>query len=228
MIKNVLLCNSTDEQLRKEMKGLALSLYDGSTLKIGEFLSLYRQAMASKGFEVPEISKLYNIFYFIKNQLEIEGMIKQIKQGVYYVSTSGVEDYSEDDGEAFDDCIENDPESIELGTHIIGEGSGEVYLYYFEGYKKLAELMNQECFRVKIGMTNIGCQRRFTAKTDLPEHRKIALVIKTDQPADLEKLLHSTLRLRGKQANDCPGSEWFYSNPAEVLEIYNTFVAHSA
>lgn len=91
MIKNVLLCNSTDEQLRKEMKSLALSLYDGSTLKIGEFLSLYRQAMTSKGFEVPEMSKLYNFFYFIKNQLEIEGTIKQIKQGVYYVSTSGVE-----------------------------------------------------------------------------------------------------------------------------------------
>ena len=84
--------------------------------------------------------------------------------------------------------------------------------------------MGHDRFRLKIGRTNVGCERRFTSGTDCPEHRNILLIIKTEKPLELEKLLHSELVFRGRKAN-CPGAEWFDSCVEEIMEIYKSVTA---
>lgn len=79
-------------------------------------------------------------------------------------------------------------------------------------------------------MTTYDHKQRFSCKvkSEEPEHRTISLVIKTDFPDDLEKILHMMLRIAGKQLDDAPGREWFFTNPEEIVEIYNNMAKFSS
>ena len=79
-----------------------------------------------------------------------------------------------------------------------------------------------ESFRCKIGSTEDHKKRFSTSQTDVPENRKIAVIFKTDFPTELERILHSTLKIQGKQLKDTPGREWFLTNPDAVINLYNT------
>ncbi len=214
-----------DDRMKEEMKGFLCSMYDLQAFKIGDFLVAYRHVLETKQVIVPNIQKLYNLFYSVKDDLEKEGLIKVIKQGIYYInSKEGVDDYDEDDEE---ELVETDKgeseEPIAPETRVIGEGEGSIYLYYYPAYKDLAELRGESEYRCKLGMTSQGVEKRFSTstKTEEPENRRIALVIYTDHPSDLEKMLHSALKISGKALSDTPGREWFLTNPDEVESIYN-------
>ncbi len=228
-----LLTQPTDDQLKEIMKSLLLGVFDGQAFQIGSILQIFQSTCEAQSYEAPELRKQYNLFYSIRRELEREGIIKTIKQGTYYVSSDGVDDYedapSEDDAEVDDQDMLSEEASDDFGQELdqVGEGSGEVYVYYYPSYKLLAELQNREEFRCKIGMTRAGYERRFatTQKTEEPEHKEIGLVIKTDSPEALEKLIHSALTLRGKRCTDTPGKEWFLTSPQMVKSIYVSMTA---
>lgn len=58
------------------------------------------------------------------------------------------------------------------------------------------------------------------AATAMPEQPKIALLIQTDKPFELEKAIHKLLAKYGKQIQEAPGAEWFSTSPSEVEEIH--------
>ncbi len=227
MLKKELLNNVqvTDSQLKEIIKNVLISSYDEQSFKIGEFLTKYRSVLENQSIEIPKLQKMYNLFYNVKDELADDGLIIQLKQGIYYLNTAGVEDYTEEETEdaSFEDedstgeAVATDSETV-----IIGDGKSEVYLYYYPSYKALAKLEGSESFRCKIGSTEDHKKRFSTSQTDVPENRKIAVLFMTDFPSDLEKILHSALRIQGKQLKDTPGREWFLTNPTEVINLYNT------
>lgn len=218
----------TDEELRADMKALIRALYEGQAFQMGKMLSIFREVLESKGVtEIPDAQKMYNLFYAATSDLMKEGRIKRIKKGIYYLNSEGVddEDEPEDPEEEVAEEVDEVDSEVAPETQIIGSGKGEVYLYYYPSYAELAKLKGESSYRCKIGMTNGDHQKRFASarRTEEPEKRRIALVIKTDHPADVERLLHASLKLAGKTA-DAPGKEWFITNPAEITELYNCLV----
>lgn len=105
----------------------------------------------------------------------------------------------------------------------IGEGDGAVYVYYYDIYKLCAEAKGLNTWACKVGMTNRDALSRVfsQAGTAYPELPHIALVIKSDSAKELELVLHSVLKLRGRHMMDAPGKEWFLTSPDEVESIYN-------
>lgn len=229
MVKNVFV--SSDDQLKAEMRTLMFALYDGQVFQIGKMLAIYQQAIESKGFESLPAQKLYNLFYSVKDDLSKKGLLRVLKHGIYYISSEGVEDYSEEEAEELEEDDESDDEedsedesddSVDEGIRVIGEGSGEVYVYTYPGYEELAKLKKERFYRCKIGMTSVGHERRLSSgnRTEEPEYKKILLLIKTDAPQELEKLLHATLRVLRQQANDAPGKEWFITSAEQIETLY--------
>ena len=104
----------------------------------------------------------------------------------------------------------------------IGFGKNAVYVYYYDIYRKFAELNNQIVWECKIGRTDGDpLQRVFSqAGTSYPELPHLALIIRCQTSARLETALHEILRFRNRWIKDAPGDEWFMTSPDEVEEIY--------
>src|SRR5690625_2118358 len=104
---------------------------------------------------------------------------------------------------------------------IYGCGDSAVYLYYYETYKKLSLLQNGQTWPCKIGKTDRNPFIRILSQisTALPELRTTEFIIETDKASLLEKTLHSILKLKGKQIEDSPGTEWFDTNPDEIIKL---------
>jgi hypothetical protein len=112
----------------------------------------------------------------------------------------------------------------DIPTHMIyGKGEYAVYFYYFNNYRKLAELQGDLFWPCKIGRTDRDPLIRILsqASTALPEKPTIEFIIRTSDSSLLENMLHSILKMKGRHLEASPGSEWFSTNPAEVIEIIN-------
>lgn len=108
----------------------------------------------------------------------------------------------------------------------IGEGNGSVYVYYYDVYKLLAKANNSDTWACKVGMSSGDALSRVASQvgTAYPEVPHIGLVIKSDAARELELILHSVLKLRGRHMQDAPGKEWFLTSPDEVERIYNALI----
>ena len=100
----------------------------------------------------------------------------------------------------------------------LGTGKSSVYLCYYPTYRCLAEYEGKEFWACKIGSVETQ------APTEMPEPPEIRLILRTDDPENLEQLLHNILTFRGKQIADVPGKEWFMTSPGEVEDIYKMIV----
>jgi hypothetical protein len=96
-------------------------------------------------------------------------------------------------------------------------------VYYLPVYRQKAVLENKNCWPCKIGKTDRDPLQRVLnqASTALPENPHIALILKTDNAADLENVIHGVLAMWGKKIDTSPGSEWFLTYPEEVELIYH-------
>lgn len=122
------------------------------------------------------------------------------------------------------DGIEDNVANIDMSIdRQIGEGDGAVYVYYYDIYKSCAEAKGLNTWACKVGMTNRDALSRVFSQvgTAYPEAPHIGLVIKSDSAKELELILHSVLKLRGRHMIDAPGKEWFLTSPDEVESIYN-------
>ena len=113
---------------------------------------------------------------------------------------------------------------------IFGSGTHWIYLYYFPQEKRDAEEKGRSVFPCKIGKAN-GVDRNDNIKYDAPEKRvefltrgarefaKIPLLFRTDTHTDLEAAIHKNLKLQRKSIPNRPSTEWFRTNPREVVKI---------
>ena len=100
----------------------------------------------------------------------------------------------------------------------LGSGKNSVYLCYYPAYRCLAEYEGKEFWACKIGRIESP------ARTEMPELPEIRLIFKTDEPENLEQILHDILKFRGKHIADAPGKEWFMTSPSEVEGIYKSIM----
>lgn len=119
--------------------------------------------------------------------------------------------------------VEKKTESINfVADKELGSGEKAVYVYYYEGYKKLAELQGKNVWECKIGRTDDNPISRIInqAGTCYPELPHIAVIFYCDDSSLLEKTFHSILKMKNKWLSDAPGAEWFITSPDEIERIY--------
>lgn len=212
----------TNEVVQAEMnfKEWLLANYDGKSFQYGSMIKAYKAVGRSTGDEPDGSENLHYLFLKAKNLLEKECMIKRIKHGWYFISSEGVDDVEEEDAD--EDLSEQS--YISSSTRVLGSGSSEVYVYTYPGYPELARLKGDSEYRLKIGMTTIGHDLRFktSSHTDEPEYREVLLIINTDHPEQLEKMIHAILDMSGHKLEDTPGREWYRSSPEAIVSIYHS------
>lgn len=108
----------------------------------------------------------------------------------------------------------------------IGHGDNAVYVYYFDIYKKMADLEKRDVFECKIGKTNGDAFQRVLSQTGTcyPEAPHVALIILCENSSLLETTLHNILKMKNRHISSAPGVEWFMTSPEEVEEIYTLIV----
>lgn len=106
---------------------------------------------------------------------------------------------------------------------IIGKGNRSIYVYYYDIYKKYAEIRAEVNFPCKIGRTDRAPIQRILGQcgTCYPEMPHVSLIINCEDSAKLELALHSILKYKNRWIEDAPGNEWFMTNPQEIKKIYN-------
>lgn len=107
-----------------------------------------------------------------------------------------------------------------------GEGAYSVYAYYFPRDKEKAIQKKENNFQIKIGKTKEDAVKRVWEQTSASSHEMpvIALIIKTDDHNELEKLIHGILKMRKRRIIKIAGHEWFYTNPSEIDSIYSFLI----
>lgn len=113
-------------------------------------------------------------------------------------------------------AVEDEPELVEFG-----EGPEVVYVYYFPAYKDQAAYRGHKHWPLKIGMTTSEVQPRIRDQvgTAMPEAPVIAMLYRTVDAADVERVVHSALRARKRKVAKSPGNEWYLSSVSEIQEI---------
>ncbi|MCX6921767.1 MAG: GIY-YIG nuclease family protein [Verrucomicrobia bacterium] len=108
--------------------------------------------------------------------------------------------------------------SVPAPELVTGIGEDSVYLYYFESYRRLAEIEGRRLFPCKIGRTERDPLLRVLSQssTALPEFPRVARLFRTNDGSALEAAIHSILSLRGREIEDSPGTEWFLTSPDEI------------
>jgi hypothetical protein len=109
----------------------------------------------------------------------------------------------------------------------VGDGETIVYCYYLPAYQELAKINKEEFWPCKIGRTNGDPLIRVLnqVSTSLPEYPNIALKIKTEDSRSLEHAIHNILTLKKRKISSSPGSEWYLTNPDEVIDIYKRIIS---
>ena len=104
-----------------------------------------------------------------------------------------------------------------------GDGFEFVYVYYYDIYKKTAIKDGKKYWLCKIGKSNTDPYSRIISQfgTSLPEYPHLSIIFKTDNSSALEGFLHNVLKLKNRHNSSSPGSEWFLTNPDEIMNIYN-------
>ena len=130
-------------------------------------------------------------------------------------------DALEQDGLAYN-ISKNIWEFPKHGQRLFGKGTEWVYLYYYDTYKRHAQREGRNVWNCKIGYAEKNPEKTIHGqKTPMPEKPTIALLLRTDDCKNLEKLIHAALKLLGKHFIDAPGKEWFLTNPDEVATLYD-------
>lgn len=127
------------------------------------------------------------------------------------------------------DEVDDEPEELGSPPEVsLGKGDQFVYAFYLSTYRRLAEADGQDVWPLKIGMTTTSVEQRMAShRTALPEEPSMAAVIRTGDAATLENIIQWVLTLRGRKL-ESGGSEWFLSNPGELVSIYEFVLGSSS
>ena len=119
-----------------------------------------------------------------------------------------------------EDSAEADEVVIPVDQYV-GVGKQFVYAFYLPTFRMAAESKGETRWPVKIGMTTTSVQQRVAShQTALPEIPEMAILIRSDNAALLERVIHGILTMRGRRMDESAGSEWFSTNEIELIDIY--------
>ncbi len=99
-----------------------------------------------------------------------------------------------------------------------GEGKCEVYVWYLPHYENAGQR-----WPMKIGSTSEGGfnRRLDDFQENLPEMPRYVIQVRFTTETNarkLEKALHYYFENRGRRIEEVPGTEWFVTNPEEIVE----------
>ena len=117
----------------------------------------------------------------------------------------------------------------DVKTYGYGVGSEYVYCYSYPTYIEIAELKQEQRFRVKVGMATDDPIGRIYGqvagnKTAISETPHVLCIFKTLAARHLERWLHKRL----ERASDAAGSEWFHTNLDELADLFRKYVSKAA
>ncbi|RDU37300.1 hypothetical protein DRW41_05455 [Neobacillus piezotolerans] len=199
------------------IEDLIIALLNGKTIKRDEIVKTVLEYHKNNGGLLPSSKDFPRSVKKALANLSKKGWVSNKSYGFWEVHK---EDSPIVEGnDAQEEEATKEVEIPELAVY--GSGSSAVYLYYFENYKKLALLQNKQTWPCKIGKSDSDPVIRILSQvsTALPEVPTIEYIIKTNDASLLETMLHSILKLKGKKVESSPGSEWFDTNPKEVIEL---------
>lgn len=126
------------------------------------------------------------------------------------------------DEEQYDDESLLDLEVETAAELELGEGEQFVYCFYLPTYRDQAERAGESRWPIKIGSTTGPLAARLASfSTALPERPRMAVVIRTHDASLLEKALQTVLSYRGRWLSEAAGSEWYATNPDEIVHLYD-------
>ena len=105
---------------------------------------------------------------------------------------------------------------------VVGEGQQRVYCHYLPAYKRHAEKDGDYSYAIKIGFNkdlNPDARILGQATTALAETPVITLLIKTNNGAALEKVIHAAFDFKGQKIHEARGGEWYSTNVDKIKEI---------
>ncbi|RPF37608.1 GIY-YIG nuclease family protein [Streptomyces sp. TLI_185] len=177
----------------------------------GEIIGLLEKVHAARGGAFKEAGHLVGA---VKKALSVgkrTGVLANPRQGYYMrVSETAAPDASQEDYLG--------PPADGFGA-AVGTGQGSVYVWYLPAYRERARASGAAIWERKIGMSAYSAARRVAEQGYMPEKPVCALLVRTDHERDLERYVHSTLDGRGRRVEAAVGTEWFFTNPGEVLSI---------
>lgn len=199
------------------IEDLILRLFNGKTIKRDEIVNAVLNYHKENGGLLPEAKDFPRSVKRALENLSKKGWTSNRSHGYWEVHKENLPVIKENDVQEEDPIVEE----VVPEHAVYGNGSSAVYIYYFDNYKRLALLQNKRTWPCKIGRSDRDPLIRVLSQvsTALPEVPIIEYIIKTNEASLLESMLHSTLKLRGKQIENSPGSEWFDTNPEEVIEL---------
>lgn len=193
-------------------KELLIELFDGKQFQRVDAIRMIIEHHINNG-GICEKNEYIGTFKKATNNLKENGIIN-CGYGVWRLN------YKEKDTTVF--VREKSVEKIKADEEF-GKGQYAVYVYYYDVYKELADLKEEENFPCKIGRTDRDPLQRIISQsgTCYPEKPHIALLFYCENSSNLENVFHSVLKKRNKWIEDAPGIEWFNTNIKEIKEIYN-------
>ena len=204
-----------------KMKKMLVELYDGKRFKRGEAIEKIRKEFIEQGGIIKDNYNMTSCFKIACKLLQKEGVIDNLDYGLWEIKTSSGEKATE--AELPEEQVEVLEESrmVNGNTIQIGEGSGEVYVYYYPAYKELADLKGETTYPCKVGMTENGSINRVKDQhgTAMPELPYIGLIIHSNKARALEKTIHDALKYKECQSENSIGEEWFDTSIEMIQDI---------
>jgi len=192
---------------------ILIELFDGKQFERKDALAMVQSYFVEHGGRL-ENKNYVQVFKAASKRLKDKGMINK-GYGIWVINyrEPDIEIISIPKEESFSYTVDK-----ELGT-----GSQAVYVYFYDAYKKLANLVNKNIWECKIGRTEVDPIQRVLSQTGTcyPELPHLALIIHCDDSAKLEAALHSILKYKDRWLKNAPGNEWFLTSPFEIEELYN-------
>lgn len=116
------------------------------------------------------------------------------------------------------------------GCVVLGNGAESVYLYYFANDKTAARAEGRTTWDCKIGFATGDVKDRVFSQTGTGRSRRpvIAVVIRTDYPMYLEKVIHNCLKMADRHIEGerkMTGAEWFDTTPEQLISWWGDFTA---
>lgn len=202
---------------------ITIELFNGKTIKRDDIVQKVLDYHIKNGGRSPEAQDFPRSIKKALSNMSKKDWATNKTYGYWEIHNPNTEIKQKKEDE---ETIETEIEAIPPHT-TYGKGDFAVYFYYFPSYRKLSEIQGITTWPCKIGRTDRDPLTRVLsqASTALPEKPVIEFIIKTENSSLLETVIHSALKLQGKYVEDSPGSEWFDTNPAEVLDIVKTINA---
>lgn len=108
----------------------------------------------------------------------------------------------------------------------IGMGAEYVYVMQFHDDVQRARVAGQNGWNCKIGMSKNATQRLLSSvsNTYIAQSPEVGLMIRCNDAANVEKVIHCTLRACDQKVKDSAGHEWFRTSPDHVADFYLEWV----